>query len=167
MQSIKKILTEYKPLIKTATKTLGLHRQGNKWVFVCNAGAIDHEGMRDDLVLLPDQSRMSCDIINAKPLTSIEIETIANLLFDFNVPSVTAPIVGWSFAAFFKPRIFHLRNAIPLLVVHGEPNSGKTETVDNIILPLFGLSLPIESIGSATQFTYMRELSSSNWSAPL
>ncbi len=162
IQDIKRILTTYRPRMKIATRVLGLHQLKNDWLFICSSGCIDKKEQNNKLVLLDEQARILCNIINAQPLNDRELERIAAILFNFNVLTVTAPILGWCFACFFKPRIFHLHNAFPILIVHGEPGCGKTKTITNIVQPLFGLSRPPESISACTEFTFMREISSSN-----
>lgn len=165
LQDIKRILAGYKPKVKIATRVMGLHNLEDRWIFVCNSGTVDKRGNvkdKDSWIFNPDQARINCSLTEASSLNQAELLTIIDPLLNFNDPSIVFPLIGWCFACFFKPRLFFLRQQFPLFNGHGQPDSGKTRTFQTVVLPLFGVVTGIDDIGNQTQFTFMREISSTN-----
>lgn len=63
---------------------------------------------------------------------------VSALLPKINVPSAIWPMIGWYFAAPYKPSLSKLLIRFPTLNVWGTQGSGKTSTIIKIFLPLAG-----------------------------
>lgn len=162
IQDIMGILDLYNTPVKNGTRVIGLHKIDNTWAFVEQEGALDKNGIRKDIVFLPDQTNLTCSLIAREPIKKEQLREIVPVLFDFNDSSVVSPLLGWCFACFFKPRIFHLKREFPLLDIWGEKGSGKTKTLEYVVKPIFGITSPIARIDIQTRFSFIREIASSN-----
>ena len=61
-------------------------------------------------------------------------------LLAVNEPCVALPLIGWFFAAPFKPRLVGIIHHFPILWVWGTSGSGKTSMVNEVFLRFSGLS---------------------------
>lgn len=83
------------------------------------------------------------------------------LLFNYNEPAKTISELAWCAGCFLKE---HLRKAgikYPLLFLIGEAGSGKSNTLERMILPIFGRS-KVVAAPQVTAFTLMKDSASSN-----
>lgn len=161
IQDIKGILASQEPPIKKGVKTAGLHRVSGKWVYVEGGLAWDNKGKREDIVYLSDNP-YRVNLLAEPNLTPNQLDEILSCLFEFNSEDIVYSLLGFCFACFVKERILSSTGRNPILVCWGEKNSGKTETLRQIIKPLFGITSPIENIGHPTEFSFARIISSSN-----
>ncbi len=161
IQHIKGILASYKPQIKRGIKTTGVHKVDGSWVYVEEGLACDSNGNRDDITYI-SMNPYKTNLLKETALTSEQLDEMLSFLCGFNDPDVVFPILGFCFACFVKERIFDITNQNPILVCWGEKGSGKTETLSQIIKPLFGIRSDIENIGHPTEFGLARIISSSN-----
>ena len=79
----------------------------------------------------------------------------------YNEPEKTISILAWTAGCFIKP---HLRKAgikFPHLFLIGEAGSGKSTTLERVVLPVFS-SNRVTAATQVTQFTLMKESASSN-----
>jgi DNA primase len=78
-----------------------------------------------------------------------------------NEPQVVLPILGWFFAAPFRPRIMAKHGKFPILCVWGTQGSGKTSIIKDVFWPLAGIEPNTEPFSAtATQFALLQQLSS-------
>jgi len=161
IQDIKGILASQEPPIKKGVKTTGLHKVNGEWIYIEEGLAWDKKGKREDIVYLSDNP-YRVNLLQEPDLTSNQLDEILSYLFKFNSEDVVYPLLGFCFACFVKERIIPLTGQNPILVCWGEKNSGKTETLRQVIKPLFGIRSPIENIGHPTEFGFARIISSSN-----
>lgn len=71
------------------------------------------------------------------------------LLLELNTPAVTLPLIGWFFAAPFKPRLMATLQHFPILWVWGTRGSGKTSMCKEVFWRLSG----VQSRGAADAFS--------------
>ncbi|MEA1965184.1 MAG: CHC2 zinc finger domain-containing protein [Candidatus Aerophobetes bacterium] len=161
IQDIKGILASQEPPIKKGVKTTGLHKVNGEWLYIEEGLAWDKKGERQDIVYLSDNP-YRVRLLKEANLTSNQLDKILSYLFNFNSEDVVYPLLGYCFACFIKERIISLTGQNPILVCWGEKNSGKTETLRQVIKPLFGIRSSIENIGHPTEFGFARIISSSN-----
>ncbi len=161
IQDIKGILASQEPPIKKGVKTAGLHRVKGEWVYVEEGLAWDKKGKREDIIYLSDNP-YRVNLLAESNLTSNQLDEILSCLFEFNNEDIVYSLFGFCFACFVKERILYLTGRNPIIVCWGEKNSGKTETLRQIVRPLFGITSPIENIGHPTEFGFARIISSSN-----
>jgi len=80
----------------------------------------------------------------------------------FNTPQACLPILGWTVACFFKPRILKFFGGFPVLNVFGEAGAGKTTTFREIITKIWALKYNPKAINAQSEFTLMRFVSLTN-----
>ncbi len=156
------------------TALLGLHFiQGEKggWRFVTVAGTLSCDGWmaEPDIVYLPDGGsaivhklpREKQDLADPKALA-----LAASFLEEAPLshePELLGVALGWGMASLFKSRLVPLLGGFPHLNVHGEPGSGKTRWVCDVMWPAIGGVERREPLSCATtHFVECRDFSSSN-----
>lgn len=163
LQDIKAELYEQVPLILKGILSNGLHKKEGEWVFVDEEGALTPDGtIRKDLVQIPQEGIRS-KILEVKPITSEELQTIAPFLLEFNSIEIAASIMGYVGAIFLKERLkqeFNIK--FPHLLISGEAGAGKSETVENIIMPMLSYASDKQTANGITTYTAERKISSSN-----
>jgi hypothetical protein len=90
------------------------------------------------------------------------VQSVASSLHLINQPATIWPIIGWFFAAPFKPILNESHIRFPLLNLYGSKGSGKTSTLLKVMLPLAGYVKPYSQDCSTTHFVLMSYLSSTN-----
>lgn len=163
LQDIKAELYEQVPLILKGILSNGLHKKEGEWVFVDEEGALTPDGtIRKDLVQIPQEGIRS-KILEVKPITSEELQTIAPFLLEFNSIEIAASIMGYVGAIFLKERLkqeFNIK--FPHLIISGEAGAGKSETVERIIMPMLSYASDKQTANGITTYTAERKISSSN-----
>lgn len=163
LQDIKAELYEQVPLILKGILSNGLHKKEGEWVFVDEEGSLRSDGtIRKDLVQIPQEGIRS-KILEVDPITSEELQTIAPFLLKFNSIEIAASIMGYVGAIFLKERLkqeFNIK--FPHLLISGEAGAGKSETVENIIMPMLSYDSDKTTANGITTYTAERKISSSN-----
>lgn len=163
LQDIKAELYEQVPLILKGILSNGLHKKEGEWVFVDEEGALRSDGtIRKDLVQIPQEGIRS-KILEVDPITSEELQTIAPFLLKFNSIEIAASIMGYVGAIFLKERLkqeFNIK--FPHLLISGEAGAGKSETAENIIMPMLSYDSDKTTANGITTYTAERKISSSN-----
>lgn len=90
-----------------------------------------------------------------------ELEVISDVLPELNEPDVMLPVMGWTFACFFKWWFKSRNEPFPILNITGPPQGGKT-TLARIVMRIFGLPDADPLSARMTKFSAIRALSSSN-----
>jgi hypothetical protein len=147
---------------KVGHETIGLHKFEGRWICLTNEGAIDSTGYVETILYTGTINDYASCLIKSVPLTGDELRAMVGPLSTFNQPHIVATILGWTTSAIFKPRLFELEKAFPILAVYGEPGSGKTETIRSVISGMYGLTQSEKSIGAMTPFTMMITANGSN-----
>lgn len=143
--------------------TLGLHQCDGEWHFVSHGGSLSGSGKKDELMLTETDITVDTALLKTERATQAELTDIATHLFNFNVPNVALPIVGWHVAAMYKERLFKHLHKFPLLFIFGEAGAGKTTSAMNI-RRLYAISeeVPLKSAGDITSFTLVRQAARAN-----
>jgi len=156
---------------RAATGTLGLHRLGERYLFVGTEGTLSAEdywlGSNAPLVYL--ETHREHPILHlAAPLAlgpdALEPSPalIGSLLPTLNEPETIWPIIGWYCAAPLKPWLEEQGLRFPILNVYGTKGSGKTTTIQRVMLPLLGQRDPRSYDANTTRFVVLSLLGSSN-----
>lgn len=164
IQDIKGILASQEPPIKRGVKTTGVHKVDGEWIYVEEGSAWGKNGEREDTVYLADNPYL-VSLLAEPTLTFRQLDEILSCLFVFNAEDVVYPLLGFCFACFVKERMIGERvkkKQNPLLISWGEKGSGKSETLEGIVKPIFGIESSIEDIAHPTEFGFARIISSSN-----
>lgn len=147
---------------KKGYKRIGEHNINDKWTFITNTGAININGEVSDVVYLGDVNEFHTDILTVPPMLPQALIECGHSLISFNNPLVVAPILSWTVACFFKPRLFKINKSFPILSLAGERGSAKTVTVRTIILGLHGNVDAEKMVAQITGFTLMKLADASN-----
>lgn len=95
-----------------------------------------------DVVYVPSKSplerRVKYTWPNYSRVRSLAQAALPDILA-INEPQVILPILGWFFAAAFRPRIMQVLKHFPILLVWGTRETGKTSTITGVFWPLSGV----------------------------
>lgn len=147
---------------KYGVKALGLHEHDKRWVFASKGGAIAAGGETvEDMVQLEKYASIESVLPDTPAITPEQFMELGPLLLGYNEPAKTVSVLSWCAGCFVKE---HLRKAgikYPHLFLIGEAGSGKSNTLERVILPIFGRS-KIMAAPQVTAFTLMKDAASSN-----
>ena len=147
---------------KTGVKAMGIYEFEGRNVFVDCNGSIDAGGERaEGIVQLERYQSIQADIPGRELLGAESLRELGKWLLEYNEPAKTAAILSWTAGCFLKPYLKTENIKFPHLFLIGEAGSGKSTTLERVILPVFST----ERVTAATQvtpFTLMKESASSN-----
>lgn len=147
---------------KYGVKVLGLHRHNDQWVFVATdkAFAKNQEAV-SDIVQLEKSRGIETTMASADIITADELQSVAPGLLAYNEPAKTVSVLAWCAGCYVKEHLRVQGIKFPHLFLIGEAGSGKSTTMERIILPIFGQS-KVVAAPQVTAFTLMKESASSN-----
>ncbi len=167
VQGVLRLLTRQKVPIRKGTQTMGYHETGAgpRWVAPGFALGPDGPIENDDLVYLPNGStfppRVRYPVAEESDWRAVAQEAFKALL-NMNDPSVVLPVLGWFFAAPFKPRIMKILKHYPILWVWGTRESGKTSMLKEVFWRLAGVADTEPFSVTETEFAMLKLISSTN-----
>lgn len=143
---------------------VGLHKQNGEWVYVGTDAAIDKKGKRIESIVsvLEDNDALKSGIIDADMINRRELQEISRDLFRFNTYERTINIIGWVCVCFLKERLRQRKIKLSHLVIAGGAGSGKSETLEKIIQPIFSLVGSGIGCSGITKFSTLKSTSSTN-----
>ena len=148
--------------IKTGVKTLGIYEHGGRMVFVTPEGAVEASGKTvDDIVQLEKYRSIHSSILSCAPIKKDDLRNLGELLMGYNEPAKTVSILAWCAGCFIKPHLRKTGVKFPHLFLIGEAGSGKSNTLERVILPIFSRN-KVTAAGQVTAFTLMKDSASSN-----
>lgn len=131
-------------------------------VYVSMDGAIAAGGEEvADIVQLEKYRSIQSELLWQEKLDRDTFRQLGAWLLSYNEPAKTVPILTWAASCFLKE---HLRLGgikFPHLFLIGEAGSGKSTTMERILLPIFCRN-KINAASQVTAFTLMKEAASSN-----
>ncbi len=142
----------------------GLYKKDNQWIYVGMDKTILANGKTTDAIIavVEDNKAIESDILDIKPITGSELRSLSKDLFRFNTFERTVNIIGWCCCAFLKERLRQRKIKFPHLVISGQAGSGKSETEERIIQPLFSMQGGGIMCGGLTKFGVLKTLNSTN-----
>lgn len=147
---------------KTGVKAMGIYEYVGRLVFVTADGAMEHGGILvDDIVQLEKYKGIESGILRTDVLKKEALPELGHWLMGYNEPAKAVSILSWAAGCFLKE---HLRMGgvkFPHLFLVGEAGSGKSTTLERVLLPLFSCTKVMAST-QVTPFTLMKEAASSN-----
>lgn len=147
---------------KRGVKAMGIYEHGGRLVFVSKDGAIESGGAAVlDIVQLDKYKSIESDIISRDPLPKESLTAIGKLLTSYNEPAKTVSILAWAAGCFIKEHLRLRGIKFPHLFLIGEAGSGKSTTLERVLLPIFS-STRVIAATQVTAFTLMKESASSN-----
>jgi hypothetical protein len=147
---------------KRGVKALGIYLRDKRFVFVDSKGAVGVGGKRvNNIVQIEKYRCLESGILQADFLDKTGLQLLAEHILRYNEPAKTVPILAWAAACFIKPQLRFNKVKSPHLFLIGEAGSGKSNTLESIILPIFSRS-KVSASSQVTGFTLMKESASSN-----
>lgn len=147
---------------KRGYTALGLHERDGRWVYVsrvCAKAAGGGDVM--DMVQMDKCASIETDILQHEPITAEGMATLGQNLLDYNEPAKTVTVLAWCAGCFVKEMLRSAGVKYPHLFLIGEAGSGKSTTLERVVLPIFGRSKVIAA-PQITGFTLMKDAASSN-----
>lgn len=142
----------------------GLYKNSGEWLYVGMEKSITANGKTtDDIIAVVEENKaIESAILDMKPITGSELKILSKDLFRFNTYERTVNIIGWCCCAFLKERLRQKRIKFPHLVISGQAGSGKSETEEKIIQPLFSMQGSGIMCGGISKFSILKTLNSTN-----
>lgn len=143
---------------------MGLHNIAGEWIYLGTDGAIDRKGKPINNVtsIIEDNKALESRLVDIEMISRSELMDLAPDLFRFNTYERTVSIIGWVCACFLKERLRHRRVKLSHMVIAGTAGSGKSETVEKIIQPIFSLTGTGIGCKGLTNFSVLKSTSSTN-----
>lgn len=162
LDDIKGILLKGKYKEITGTSHTGIIKNKDEYVFVDDNGCIDKEGNIIDDIKYIGENKIKSGLSKLFSISKGELLEISNKLFNFNDINITASIIGFCSSCFLRERLY-LDNGTkgPHLLICGEAGSGKSETLENIIMTIFDINTKM-SADQCTRFVNVNFAGSSN-----
>ena len=162
LEYLKEYLTALDWPQKRGVKALGIYDQEGKMVFVSGNWAIDSAGnSAEGIVQLEKYKSIKSSITECHPIDREKLMALGSLLVSYNERDKTVPILAWAAGCFLKEHFRISGIKFPHLFLIGEAGSGKSTTLERVLLPIFS-SDRIIAASQATAFTLMKEAASSN-----
>jgi ABC-type dipeptide/oligopeptide/nickel transport system ATPase component len=164
LEIIKDIISKKPYAVKTGVNFVGMFKKASQYVFVSDTKSIDkNDSIVDDVVIMETAKCISTELTEVQPIDSFGLAQLSKFLFKFNILPITATIIGFSASCFLKEKLWQSgRIKHNYLIITGESGSGKSETVENVIMPIFAATNCTISSGQITRFVNARMSSSSN-----
>ena len=142
----------------------GIYKKDGVWMYVGVDKTVDAAGKTTDSIIsvVEDNKAIESGILDAKPITKSELRAISKDLFQFNTYERTVNIIGWCCCAFLKERLRQKRIKFPHLVISERAGSGKSETEEKIIQPIFSMQGGGIMCGGVSKFSILKTLNSTN-----
>lgn len=162
LELLKSHISELAWPTKEGVKALGIHEHKGKNVFVSCDGAFEAGCTSvEDIVQIEKYRSIATTITETDIITKEELLKTLPSLFKYNEPEKAVPIIAWVAACFVKSMLNKENIKFPHLMLIGEAGSGKSTTLEVIILPIFSMNRVIAAT-QVTPFTLMKEAASSN-----
>ena len=143
---------------------IGLYKLGDDWVYIGTDASINKKGAVIDSIVsvVEDNEALKSVITEATMPNTSELQAIAKDLFCFNTSERTISIIGWVCVCFLKERLRQRKIKLSHLVLEGAAGSGKSETLEKVIQPIFGLIGSGIGCSGITKFSVLKSTSSTN-----
>ena len=147
---------------KHGVKAAGIHFHGGCLIFVSGSMAIDKKGeIVEDIVQLDNWYEIVTSVLDTDPITTSQLMDIGKVVLSYNEPAKTVPILAWASGCFIKEHLRMKKLKYPLLFLIGEAGSGKSTTMERVLLPIFSVTR-VSAASQLTKFVLMRMSNSSN-----
>ena len=162
LELFKAFLSELDWVKKKGVRASGMYFHGGRWVFVGADRAVDGAGNEvPDLQQFEQYRVPGSSILDAKPLGAEQLPELGQLLLGYNEPAKSVAVLAWCAGCFLKEHLKSSKIKYPHLFLIGEAGSGKSNTLERVILPIFSKSR-IAAASQVTRFTIIKESTSSN-----
>ena len=162
LELLKTYLSELDWPSQIGVKAMGIHKLNEQYVFVDADYAVDSSGNKvDGVVQLEKYKVIESSILMAEILQPDELITLGKCLFSYNEPAKTVAVMAWCCGCFIKQHLTDTGHKFPHLMLVGEAGSGKSTTLERVILLIFSTD-NVQAATQATPFTLLKTAASSN-----
>lgn len=163
LESIKKIILSKNFPIRKGVTVTGFHNINNEWVFSDGNKVINQDLEEiDNIVILTENDTIDSSILNSDSISEEELQKLAENLFKFNILGKVSTILGLTAAMFLKEKLYSVDIKFAHLLIIGQPGSGKSGTVEEIVIPILGIEKNLAGADRITKFTVEKITASSN-----
>lgn len=139
----------------------GMRELDGQWVYVENDKCLKGKDVTDEYTINDTTISIESDILSSNIITRAELNELGEHLFKFNNEPICYSVVGYAVATFLKARLRGLGIKFPHLFSTGEAGAGKSETLQNILLPFFGVN-SMKSASNITKYSLDNYIASNN-----
>lgn len=162
LELFKSFISELEWTMKTGVKAMGIYEHIGRPVFASADGSIEKGGTEvTDLVQLDKYVSIKSGILDTEVIGKEKLQDLGTFIMGYNEPEKTISILAWTAGCFIKPHLRKEGIKFPHLFLIGEAGSGKSTTLERVVLPVFSSSR-VTAATQVTQFTLMKESASSN-----
>lgn len=141
----------------------GMYQYKGRWYWADSAGTRDSEWQESDNVFVDAamvDRRMAFDLSSSSPVNPNSLASLVDRIQKVNEPEVIFPLLAYTSGCFFNQRFKKIAESqhrenlknFPCLYLEGLANSGKSETVNNLIRKIFGAVDDMEELAGKTPF---------------
>ena len=143
---------------------VGLYKFKGEWCYVGIDQTIDKKGnnLPGIMSVVEDNESLKSEITTCRIISKEKLKAISRDLFQFNSYERTINIIGWVCGCFIKERMRQRRIKYSHLVIAGGAGSGKSETLEKVIQPIFSMQGGGIGCGNLTKFSVLKGTSSTN-----
>ncbi|MBW8015580.1 MAG: hypothetical protein FVQ82_05280 [Planctomycetes bacterium] len=153
---IQGLLADQNPPTVTGTDKNGIHIINDRLVYVEGDHVVDKDGPASDIVYINknSQAHRIPNLLSQPDISQADIKAIACDIFGFNDSTIVFPVLGFIGYCFGKESITSkVGKHNPFMMLHGASGSGKSKTIEDIIIPIFSSRFLLANIADETQFT--------------
>lgn len=148
--------------VKRGVKALGLYERDGRWTYVDRTRAFAAGGEEvADMVQMEKCASIETALPEHPPISTERLMELGAPLLSYNEPAKTVTVLAWCAGCFVKEMLRAAGVKYPHLFLIGEAGSGKSTTLERVILPIFGRSRVVAA-PQVTGFTLMKDAASSN-----
>ena len=148
--------------VKRGVKALGLYERDGRWAYVDRSRAFAAGGEEvADMVQMEKCASIETALPEHAPISAERLMELGAPLLSYNEPAKTVTVLAWCAGCFVKEMLRAAGVKYPHLFLIGEAGSGKSTTLERVILPIFGRSRVVAA-PQVTGFTLMKDAASSN-----
>lgn len=147
----------------TSCSINGTREFNNEYLLVTEHGAMNSKG-EFDKTIRSNNSLRPCDLPLVEPINKCLLEELNKYLFTWNKPEVVNIQLGSAFAYSMVHHFINNGLKLHFSLVAGEAGSGKSTSVESIMMPLSGLSDEFykKSCANSSFYTMTRNLGGTN-----
>ena len=148
--------------VKRGVKALGLYERDGRWAYVDRSRAFAAGGEEvADMVQMEKCASIETALPEYPPISAERLMELGAPLLSYNEPAKTVTVLAWCAGCFIKEMLRAAGVKYSHLFLIGEAGSGKSTTLERVILPIFGRSRVVAA-PQVTGFTLMKDAASSN-----
>lgn len=163
LENLKALLHENAVSIESVA-TAGIHTlPDGQSVYISSKGSIDANGNAvTNIVQSEKKVGIESNILDFEVLSKANLPVLFHLLLKYNTFGNAIVILAWIGCAFLKAHLFSKGIKIPLLLLVGEAGSGKSTTLEQIVLAIFSACTKPLAAAELKDFGVLQQSSSSN-----